>query len=188
MIEQGLAAAVIDQPADSTTKLILADWLDEHDQPELAERVREAANTTTLTEFLAAIGLVKVEIVFDDRSPRRRTRIVSIEEQIAKCAAALWSGEYSRRYWIAKHGGTVANAYRYPAYTDAVAVVGWRAEDGVIQIRAWATQISAKGATASGVLRATCGHHEIADDRYGDERKRVALDALLEELQQPVNN
>jgi uncharacterized protein (TIGR02996 family) len=38
--EQGLLAAVIESPEDDTPRLILADWLQDHDQPERAELIR----------------------------------------------------------------------------------------------------------------------------------------------------
>ncbi|MBA4067200.1 MAG: hypothetical protein C0501_26540 [Isosphaera sp.] len=48
--EQGLLAAIWDQPHDDTPRLVYADWLDEHDQPERAEFVRVQCAAARLDE------------------------------------------------------------------------------------------------------------------------------------------
>src|SRR5437660_872780 len=39
-LEEALLQAIHDNPGDDTPRLVLADWLDEHDQPQRAELLR----------------------------------------------------------------------------------------------------------------------------------------------------
>src|SRR5262249_17951831 len=49
--EEAFLAAIVEDPDDDTPRLVYADWLDEHDQPERAEFIRLQIELTRLTEY-----------------------------------------------------------------------------------------------------------------------------------------
>src|SRR3954469_20824625 len=71
--EAGFLKAIVDQPAERSTRLVYADWLDEHDRPREAEFLRlqlQAADLSTRlierggqldAKWLTTVGNVRVE-------------------------------------------------------------------------------------------------------------------------------
>ena len=79
----------------------------------------------------------QITIIEDVRNSRQRVRLVALEH-VAKVAARR-SAELGVPITDCEHGGTVANAYGYPAVTEAVVVVAFPSG----QVAAWATTIAA---------------------------------------------
>lgn len=128
----------------------------------------------------------KVVRVNDDRNTRRRTRRVDsigVAEDAARKA-----GETGRTTIVCRTGGGVANAYRYPALTDAVLAVAVCRNGGVC-VAVWATEIPANKATNGGAAAACVpAARPVFDFRYGAdmeawarvELERLAWNALAE--------
>ena len=101
---------------------------------------------------------------------RRRTRIVDQDRQIeAVVTDARKNGGVA---FDVTHGGTVANAYKYPAITDAVGTVAI-IHNGIEHVWSEATTIAANKATCSGAAAATIGY------RLFDGRMSAASDAAM---------
>lgn len=118
----------------------------------------------------------EVIMMVDSRRSRRKARIVD-----ALCTAAVAAGRTSGNAWpgiAADVGGTVANSYGFPAYTDAVLAVA----DPLAQIvYIWAAEISANKATLRGAAAATSpipGVEDLYDNRTGALREAQARAAL----------
>jgi hypothetical protein len=74
------------------------------------------------------------------------------------------------------HGGTVANSYKYKAFTDAVVAVAW--PDGRCLVSA--KRIPANKATLSGVLAATFGEWARPYRDYRFDRTDLAKQMIVE--------
>ena len=48
--EQGLLSAICESPEDDTPRLVYADWLEEHDQPQRAEFIRAQCALATMAK------------------------------------------------------------------------------------------------------------------------------------------
>ena len=106
---------------------------------------------------------------------RRRTRIVDQDRQIRNVVEkARKSGGVA---FDVDHGGTVANAYKYPAITDAVGTVAI-IHNGVEHVWSEATTIAANKATCSGAAAATIGYR-LFDGRMSDASDRAMKSKLL---------
>jgi hypothetical protein len=127
---------------------------------------------------------MKTVILSDNRPGRRRTRIVDLDNVAQR--AANRALESKGAGFACSHGGAVANAYRYPAGTDAVFAVAVPARDGEVIVAVFAERIPANKATLAGAATAAFGGmaRPIFDDRYGDEARRaarIAVRAAVEE-------
>ena len=119
----------------------------------------------------------QITIIEDHRNPRQRTRLVALEH-MAKIAShrATKSGA---PVTDCEHGGTVANAYNYPASTEAVVVVAFPSG----QVAVWTATIPANKATLSGAAVACLGDwvRPVWDNRYpvGHPREVEAENELV---------
>jgi len=118
----------------------------------------------------------EVLVMLDNRRKGRKARRVD-EMWTARGAAEKASG-YSVPGVDVDLGGTAANAYGYPAYTDAVVAVA----DRLAQIvYVWATEISANKATLRGAASVSPIPflEDLYDRRTGDLREREARADIL---------
>lgn len=148
-----------------------------------ARLLADLRDTTRITED-AADALVRLAGVtirevraYDARRSGRKTRIVSdsILRETALAAAVSKAG----RSWKCRIGGTVANAYKYPASTDAVVCVALCIGREIVVVM-WATEIAANKATHGGAMAACVGGacRALCDARYGADATAAARDAL----------
>ena len=117
-------------------------------------------------------------IACDWRRPLRRTRKVDEMKLAAEAREIALTQRKDQTAVLAEHGGTVANAYNYPALTDAVVAVAL--EDIVV---IWADEIPANKATLGGVVAALFGAEArpLFDDRFGAEKGRAARAYIIAE-------
>ena len=83
---------------------------------------------------------------------------------------------------LARHGGSVANAYRYRAHSEGIVVVV-DVRRGVMGY-AICSRINANKITYAGVVAHCCGEYyrAIFDPRYGGAKRLAAKKALAAEL------
>lgn len=114
---------------------------------------------------------IKIVMALDESSPRARTRRINVA---APAARALSSGMIT-----VAHGGSVANSYGYPAWTQGVVVVP--VSDTCVV--AWTVELPANKVTHSGVLARCIGDHvrAVLDVRYGDDATEQARWYVLSE-------
>lgn len=147
-----------------------------------AERVfGRSPGAAPVGEILMAILGVRVERLPDEdgRSGRIRVRKVSGECLFRRAVAeAVFLG----RSWQAKHGGGVANAYKYPASTEAVLCAAvYDAAAGVVRAKLWAGELPANKVTLGGVTD-LFGFRAMGDDRYGPAAKAFAAAMMYGEV------
>ncbi len=89
MTEPGLLAAIAADPGDDLARLVYADWLDEHDQPERAEYLR-----------------LHVEIARLEREGRGHVRPSARLRELAADLPREWRGGVGRRVdvWLVSWG------------------------------------------------------------------------------------
>ncbi|HEY1186640.1 MAG TPA: TIGR02996 domain-containing protein [Gemmata sp.] len=105
--EQALLAAVIAHPDEDTPRLIYADWLDEHDQPERAEFIRAQIAVTRLSP--------------DDPSAKAlRARVVELAER-------------HRKQWC--EDGSAVFVRGFPAAVDFYTLSDFCAQGGILLAR-----------------------------------------------------
>jgi hypothetical protein len=80
---------------------------------------------------------------------------------------------------MVEHGGTVANAYNYPAVTDAVVAVAFADLDVVV---IWAGELRANKVTRGGVVSSLLGDEArpLFDERYHPDKARAARAFVLD--------
>lgn len=117
-----------------------------------------------------------------DRYVGRRTRRVFSGDEVAdKVAEVRAKAESKKRVvWALVFGGSVPNAYDWPATTMCVFVAAM--PDGRALVRV--TDIVANKATLSGACAALLGneYRPIWDWRYNDKNTDAATDRLREDL------
>ena len=114
------------------------------------------------------INHITTIIVEDDRSHKLKARTVDIDQLVRDLVES--------EAWIkVRHGGSVANCYGYPAYTECATAI----QVGMV-VLVWATELTANKVSYSGVARATVGRgaHIIFDYRYNKVNKDEARKAV----------
>jgi hypothetical protein len=167
---------------------VLADALEEAGYPaeelnELrAERVYgRRPYSESVGRVLADILAVRVERLPDDdgRTHTLRARTVAVDD-LAETVA--YRAVFAGRAWAVRHGGSVANNYRYRAYTEgAMAAAVYDAATNTVRVKVWAGQLPANKVTACGVA-GMFGFGDLADGRVGAARKAAASERLYAEV------
>lgn len=152
--------------------------------PEL--RNRTYAHMTVGQALINALGIQTIVVVDDDdRNPKRKTRLVNTDYEIAMAVRGA-VGSRDRRHWYAGHGGDVANAYKYPAVTDAVLIASvFVPEDNAVYVMKLATEIRANKATTRGAAAAN-GYGNLCDARVSEETREKAQEDLFADLDRHV--
>lgn len=135
---------------------------------------------TTITASAAAIDATTTRVlpvyrvvVADSTTGRIRVRACSLDTaETAVKAASSQSGRCIR----ATHGGGVANAYGYPAETEAEVQLGLVCDSGIF-VGVWRAQLPANKVTVSGAA-AACTGRRLFDGRFREERLAAQRDAL----------
>lgn len=120
-----------------------------------------------------------ITYVLDERTHRLRARVVDGDWE-AKYTAKLAGQSNGPKIRII-HGGSVANAYNYPAETESLVIVAFPSG----RVACWATQLPANKVTDSGILARCLGDwaRPIDDGRYREDNpKRLAARARLVHL------
>lgn len=131
-----------------------------------------------LGRILADVLGIRIDIeTEDDRNPRRRTRRVDADDLAHRVA---WRAIVQGRAYAVDHGGTVANAYSYPAVTDGVLAIA-RLEGDRVRCAVLAGELPAKKVTAAGVA-ALWGHRQAFDERYSESNRKAAVEAMFTDL------
>lgn len=115
-----------------------------------------------------------IKIVDGNKRSRARVRTVSQSDSVAR---AVQLAQDSGVGINVRHGGTVANAYKYPASTQCVGTVAML-HNGVEYVYSVATVIAANKATLAGAERATLGSR-IFDGRINSTTKASEKSQLL---------
>ncbi len=121
----------------------------------------------------------KIRYIGDWSSRRLRVRRVYEEYEAHSCASeAIENGQW---VVLGADGGAVANAYRYPAATEAALIIA--APDGRVVVYRGA-RVPANKVTPAGVAKAygSVDAAVLLDRRYGKSRKAAALAALKEQF------
>lgn len=172
---------------------ILADALEESgytDQTDLRElRARHTFGRDPYTRPVGRILMrvlgITVRVVYstDGRSPRRRTRRVSLDQAASDCAfGAIVQG----RAWVVRDGGSVPNSYGYAALTDGVLVAArYDAATRTVYVTERAGELPANKVTHAGVA-GLFGFRDLCDGRVSFERRYDAKAALFADLDRHV--
>lgn len=107
MLPPELLAAILDRPADDTPRVVAADWLDEHDQPDRAELVRvqcELARTWLsgrVNDPCPACGVLSGEVHLDScRVLALRRRECELLDAAAVSDWAAFPGFVREWWWL----------------------------------------------------------------------------------------
>jgi len=117
-----------------------------------------------------------VQIIRVSSIPRLRVR--RVDEKAAVRWAVVAAKEQRRPVIDVEHGGTVANAYKHKADTEAVFVVAFPNGDAYCEVN----RVSANKASEAGVAAAAFeGARPLFDGRYKDPQKlQKAREATIE--------
>jgi uncharacterized protein (TIGR02996 family) len=118
---ESFEAAILENPVDIETRLVFADWLDENGQHDKANHQRVI---TTISP--KSLGTIFGNL--EKANGKRRTRTLDESDVINTVIRATEKG------WAWVNGGTVANAYGYPAVTTWILAV--KKADGTIAVDA----------------------------------------------------
>ena len=113
-------------------------------------------------------------IIIDKTNSRRRVRTV---DQSAQIDRAIKTAAEKGVAVKCTHGGGVANAYKYPATTQACGTVAIR-HNGVDYVYSEATQIEANKVTLGGASAATL-RTRLYDNRYNEKSQEEMKSKLL---------
>lgn len=108
---------------------------------------------------------------------RRRVRRVNEDGQVEK--AKELAAKEGKVIICVNHGGSVANAYKYPAKTEGVVTVAW--PDGSV----WQDMalLPANKVTLSGVFATITGFRGLFDNRFSAEKKKSVRTQFLLAIQ-----
>lgn len=170
---------------------VLADALEEsgyENRDDLSElRAEQVYSRKPIAEEVGRVlaeilSVTVVRLADEDNRPghaRRRTRTVDVEKAVEDVIhrAIVRSLSYT-----ARHGGTVANKYAYPAVTEGVfAAAIYDAATNTVRVKAWAGELPANKTSYAGVA-AIAGYRDLLDERMGEARTAAAKQALRAEL------
>lgn len=180
-----LAQATARYPDEMAPRLSLADYLLEHHghEPKIEERV-ERLRTPGRPVGGLLYDILKPEVKVhsvDLRNLRQRTRTVDRDYEIRRAVESALDTPNKIRYRMV-HGGGVANAYSYPAFTHAAFTAAhYHPESNTVHVLFRGATLPAKGVTTGGVA-AQANFRELGDARYGSVGKARAERRLREEM------
>lgn len=105
---------------------------------------------------------------------RLRVRRVNENSIVAEAIAA--AKEKGRPVIFARHGGSVANKYGYPAETEGAVCIAW--PDGSARVSI--VRLPANKVSLSGVFHAVTGFRGLFDDRFSNSKKAEVRKEFLE--------
>ena len=115
---------------------------------------------------------------------RRRSRVRRVNETALRKWALEEAQKTGRPFVWACHGGTVANAYKYPANTEACLVVAFPTGHLWMSV----TFIPANKATRAGAAAAHLpAAREVFDKRYGEARREAARTKVVAQVARMID-
>ena len=123
---------------------------------------------------------MKIHYIDDMRTGKIRVRKVD-EKNLAEIAAE--NAKKNGRGIAYAHGGRVANAYKYPALTEAVVAVAFCIKNE-IHVAIYGRQINANKVTLGGVMSACLGGEArpLTDRRYNKHSKQKAREYIYSDV------
>jgi hypothetical protein len=112
-----------------------------------------------------------------------RLRVRRVNEADAITYVTKTAAETGKPHLRAAHGGSVANAYNYPASTEGCVAVGF--PDG--SYWCYVTRLPANKVTLSGVFAAATGIRGAFDRRFSKHKRQFAVAMAIDSAYRELN-